>query len=295
MHIVRVTWKPEGTGFHSGFTIRKSDSKLEFHSLEKGMQIAWTVKGPKLCIGRVSEKRHLIACPLNSIVLKWSKCLECSALDTFDPCIRCTGHQCLADSIRRGECESSDYIVYLALFSDGTLKVGVSSKRRPRVRWVEQGADYAGILTEIRDGKVARRIEHDIGKHPAVALAVSGYQKKNSLMTSLHHEAANQIVADFLGSLPDDSQFKEVELEDLTTHYSLGELDADPLPWPEGTQSVVDQQLLGDVMGMKGALLVTGIGHAYRVISLKKLIGYTIEEGINTHINSQSGLLDFIE
>ncbi len=294
MHIVGVTWKPESTGFRSGLTIRNSDSKLEFLDLEKGMQIAWSVTGPKLCIGRVAEERRLIACPLNSMVLKGSKCQECSALDTFDPCIRCTGHQCLADSLRRGECESSDYIVYLAIFSNGNLKVGVSSKRRARVRWVEQGADYAGVLTEIEDGKAARRIEHDIGKHPAVTLAISGHQKMNALLTSLNHEAANQIVADLLASLPNDSQFDKVVLDDLTTHYSLDELDADPLPWPEDSQSVVDQQLLGAVMGMKGALLVTRIGHAYRVVSLKKLIGYTIEEGINTNINSQSGLLDFI-
>jgi hypothetical protein len=180
------------------------------------------------------------------------------------------------------------------VFSNGNLKVGVSSKRRARVRWVEQGADYAGVLTEITDGKIARRIEHDIGKHPAVTMAVSGAQKKNSILNKIEFEGANQIVSDFLQSLPDDSQYDEAILENLTPHYLLDELDAEPLPWPEGNQSAIDQQLLGEVVGMKGGLMVTRIGHAYRVTSLKRLIGYTLEEGISEPLNSQSGLLDFI-
>ncbi len=294
MHVVGVTWKPEDKGFHSGLTIRDTDNNLVFTPFQKGEQVAWTVKGPKRCIGRVIEERRLIACPLSSMVIKGAKCLECSALDSFDPCIRCTGFQCLADSLRREECRTSDYIIYLAVFSNGNLKVGVSSKRRTRIRWVEQGAEYAGILTEVRDGKIARRIEHDIGKHPSVTMAVSGHQKKSSLLNSIDLEDANQIVSEFLSSLPEDSQYTEVILENLTPHYLLDEVDAEPLPWPEGNQSIIDQQLLGEVVGMKGALLVTRIGHAYRMTSLKRLIGYTIEEGISKPIDSQSGLLDFI-
>ena len=53
-------------------------------------------------------------------------------------------------------------------------------------------------------------------------------------------------------------------------------------------------ELYRDVMGMKGSLLITSIGHAYRVISLKRLIGYTLEEGIFAPVESQSALLDFI-
>jgi hypothetical protein len=294
MHVVGISWKPVEEGFLSGLTIRGADNKLEFVPLTKGEKIAWTVKGPKRCIGRVIENRRMIACPLSSMVIRGSKCQECSALDTFDPCIRCTGFQCLADSLRRDECRSSEYIIYLAVFSNGDLKVGVSSKRRARIRWVEQGADYAGILTEIKDGKIARRIEHDIGKHPAVTMAVSGYQKKNSLMNSIGLDDANQIVSEFQSSLPEESQYDEVILENLTSHYLLDELDAEPLPWPESNQSINDQQLMGKVVGMKGGLLVTRIGHAYRVISLKRLIGYTLDEGISEPINSQSGLLDFI-
>ncbi len=294
MHIVSVKWKEKGEGFSSGLTIRKENDKLEFLQLKPGDQLAWTITGPKRCIGRVIEKRRMIACPLNSLVLKGTKCQECSALDTFDPCIRCTGFQCLADSLRREECRESDYIIYLAVFNNGDLKVGVSSKKRVRIRWVEQGADFAGVLTEIRDGKAARKLEHEIGKHPSVTLAVSGYQKKNSLLKSLGFDEAHLIVNNFLSSISSQFLYDDVVLDNLSSHYNLHSLDAEPLPWPQKNQSIIDHQLLGEVVGMKGALLVTRIGHAYRVISLKRLIGYNIEEGISDPIDTQSGLLDFI-
>lgn len=294
MHVVGITWKPSSNGFQSGLTYRDEEKQLHFLELKKGNQIAWTIEGPKYCIGRVIEDRRLIACPLNSIVLKGKKCQECSALDTFDPCIRCTGYQCLADSLRRSECRSSEYIIYLAVFSNGTLKVGVSSKHRARIRWVEQGADYACVLTEVIDGKKARKIEYDIGKHPAVLTAVSGQQKRNALLSHLTEDDATRIIEDFVSLLPDDEYNSHLSLENLTSYYSLEDLDAEPIPWLDRNQSVVDQQLFGTILGMKGALLVTQIGHSYRILSLKRLVGYTLKEGISKPIDSQSGLLDYI-
>jgi len=293
MHVVGVTWKTHDDEFSSGLTIRNKDHELEFFELARGTQIAWTLKGPRMCIGRISTNRRLVPCPLSRLVIKGTKCQECAAMDTFDPCIRCTGHQCGADADRRDACRESDYIVYLAVFSDRSLKVGVSSKSRVMTRWVEQGADFAGVLSELKDGKIARRLESDIGKHPAVQTAVSGYQKRNSLLESSTLEEASSIVEDFLRKIPRDPRFQDVILENLLPHYCLENLDTKPMPWPEGNQSVAGQELLGEVVGVKGALLVTRIGYAYRLISLKRLIGHTLVEGISEPINSQSGLLDF--
>ncbi|MDF1539472.1 MAG: DUF2797 domain-containing protein [Candidatus Thorarchaeota archaeon] len=294
MHVVGVTWRARNDGFDSGLTVRNESNELELLKLKRDMRIAWSLKGPKMCIGRIFTDRQLVPCPLNRLVVKGTKCHECSALDSFEPCIRCTGHQCGADEIRRDACRESDYIVYLAVFSDRSLKVGVSSKSRVMTRWVEQGADFAGVLSELKDGKMARRLEHVIGKHPAVLTAVSGYRKKNSLLDSLTMEDASSIVEEFLSKLPDDSRFQDVDLKNLLPYYGLENLDTEPLSWPEGNRGVAGQELSGEVVGMKGVLLVTHIGHAYRLVSLKRLIGYNLEEEISTTVNSQSGLLDFL-
>ncbi len=293
MHVIGVTWRARDDGFDSGLTVRNASNELEFIKIERDMRISWSLRGPKMCIGRIVNDHQLVPCPLNRLVLKGTKCHECIALDSFEPCIRCTGNQCGADEVRRETCRDSDYIVYLAVFSDRSLKVGVSSKARVMTRWVEQGADFAGVLSELKDGKIARRIEHDIGKHPAIQTAISGYRKKNSLLESLTLEDASSLVQEFISMIPEDFRFQDVELQNLLPYYGLEDLDTEPLSWLSRNQSVAGQELAGEVVGMKGSLLVTHIGHAYRIVSLKRLVGYDLEEEISTTVNSQSGLLDF--
>jgi hypothetical protein len=53
-------------------------------------------------------------------------------------------------------------------------------------------------------------------------------------------------------------------------------------------------QLLGDVVGMKGSLLVTRIGSAFTVADLKQLVGYMVLPDSPVKMVTQSGLLDYI-
>lgn len=294
MQVLGVSWKTRGTKYKSGLNVRNSQDEIKFLPITRGQRIAWTVQGPKRCIGRLSDDQILNPCPSKQVVLKGAKCPECSALDFFEPCIRCNGYSCRASNNRRIECENSDYVVYLAIFNDSSIKVGVSTKKRAMIRWLEQGADYAGVLLEVEGGKMARQIEHDIGRHPAIQTAVSSASKKKSLLSKLSFDEANSIVMSFLDSYSIHSTFEAPTLIDLSIHYSLDDLLTEPIPWLRRNQKIQNLKLVGNVLGMKGSYLITKIGNAYRIASLKRLIGYSINEGIAEPFESQSGLLDFI-
>ncbi len=294
MHIVDVVWKPNKNGFISGLNYWDENHELSFLELAPKTEISWTVNGPRRCIGRRNDYRELVHCPFNSLVVKGKKCSECSDMDGFDPCIRCTGLACNASPFRYKECESSDYVLYLAYFSDGSLKVGVSSSHRVRTRWVEQGADYACIIAHVIGGDKARRLEYQIGKSKGVRMAVSGSTKANSILSSPSFASAEHAFRDLLRDINCSECDTGPEVVDLSPHYHLEELEAEPATWPDRSKPIVGQQTQGTILGMKGSLLVTYIGHAYRIISLKKFVGYTIENGIDRPVISQTGLLDFI-
>lgn len=295
MHIVDAAWKKAGKGFDSGIRFWNDEKKLSYLTLSPGMEIAWTIRGPRRCIGRYDEYRSMISCPLNSLVVKEKKCNECRSLDGFDPCIRCTGSLCKASPQRYQDCKSSGYAVYLAYFSDGSLKVGVSSVQRATIRWLEQGADFATIIANVVGGDSARKLEQELGKNHGVKLAVSGTTKANSILSKPSQEVAEHAFREFLDQVNCETCTEELKITNLSRYYHLNELDTKPEYWPDRNAPLVGQQITGTIMGMKGALLITYIGHSYRIISLKRLVGYTLETSIDKPIIAQTGLLDFID
>jgi len=212
----------------------------------------------------------------------------------MDPCIRCTGRICNASEERRTRCEETDYVVYLAVFNDQTLKVGVSTARRVKTRWVEQGADFATVLAEIQGGKAARKLEDMIGRRRGATKQVRSKRKIASLMEQLDFDRAEELAKGFSSSLLEMLPETEVQLEDLSMHYNLNSLNARPLQWRKRSDPMDGMQLLGDVVGMKGSLLVTRIGSAFTVADLKQLVGYTVHPDSPVKMVTQSGLLDYI-
>jgi hypothetical protein len=179
------------------------------------------------------------------------------------------------------------------VFTDETLKVGVSSEKRVRTRWVEQGADFGSILHLIKGGIAARRIEDRLGKNPKVAKQVRGERKIRGLLSKLGLDAAQSIVEDFILEVKSDEIGNHVELEELSSYYSLVNVDAQPYPWRRRTETIDDRPLVGEVVGMKGSLLVTSLGSTYTVIDLKRVIGYSLDYDSDITLVTQTGLMDF--
>jgi hypothetical protein len=296
LQIIDVAWREkEDETYESGLRVwREGNDDLEFLSITPGKHLNWSFNGPKRCVGNIDTSGKLVKCPEDALILRGgNRCGPCSAVDFYDPCIRCDGRTCNATEARKIQCDNSDYVVYAVVFNDTTLKVGVSSKNRVRLRWIEQGADFGGILETITGGRKARRREDRIGKRPNVTKVVRGERKIKSLQDTLGLDDAQAIVNDFIIGIESIEIGTEVWLEDLSKHYSLPVLETKPTPWRKKSDSIDKRPLVGDVVGMKGSLLVTSIGGSYTVIDLKQVIGYSLESDGDITMVTQSGLMDF--
>ena len=296
MQVANVTWRMiDGNRFESGLRIWKEEARIpSFLSLPPGKKISWEIRGPKRCIGSINESGKIIPCPENSVILdSGQKCGPCSAGDIVDPCIRCDGRRCDAIDARKMQCESTDYVVYAVVFNEKTLKVGVSSKGRALIRWVEQGADYAGVLREISGGRTARRVEDRIGRQQGVTKQVRSERKTRALMEKLDIKDAQSIVSDFTEDASHLELNSNVSLQDLSSFYTLEKLKTQPTIWRKRSQPIDGRTIVGTVEGMKGSLMVTSIDSSLLVVDLKQLVGYSINQDSDISMMTQTGLVDF--
>lgn len=297
MQVADVVWRlTDEDTFQSGLRIwKENESTPRFLPLPPGKKLSWEIIGPKRCIGSIDESGKIVPCPENAVILgSGQKCGPCSAGDIADPCIRCDGRRCDAVDARRMQCEATDYVVYAVVFSDRTLKVGVSSKGRALIRWVEQGADYAGVLREIKGGRKARRIEDRIGKLQGITKQVRSERKTRALMETLELGDAQEIVNEFMERATHLEFDSKIELQDLSTYYSLGKLETKPALWRKRSQPIAGRTIVGTVKGMKGSLLVSSIDSSLMVVDLKQIVGYSINQDSDITMVTQTGLMDFL-
>jgi hypothetical protein len=290
--------KNRSNGFDFGILIWRDNEEIpQFLSLQPNEKISWTFLGPKRCIGSRSSTGDMVRCPENTIVRKGKRrCGPCSAVDIYDPCIRCIGKSCNANQERAEKCAQTDYVVYLALFSDRSLKVGVSVQHRLLTRWVEQGADYGMVLAKVRGGMKARNIENTLATNTMLKKSVHSSRKAKSISTELSDVEADDCLSKFKESImksPFNFDFEFSELTNLTKYYNLQQIQAEPIQWRDSKSKIDGKQLFGDVAGMKGTFLVTQIEHAYTVTNLRQLVGYSIDSEQEISTITQSGLLDY--
>jgi len=297
MLVMDVTWKLLDDGsYESGISVwMEEHDEPQFIALTPGKELTWSFQGPRRCIGVREMSGKIYPCPEGAVVRKgMQRCGPCAAMDSMDPCIRCSGKECHANEERWEQCQRINYGIYVVVFNDTTLKVGVSSKRRMKTRWIEQGADYAGILMDVTGGMSARRMEDTLGRVPGATKQVRAVRKARHLLDRIDIQEAEALVRNYLSTLTTIEIPQPIELEALEDYYSLRELDSKPTPWRKRSMPVEDLQLVGDVEGMKGALLVTRNGSALTVTNLRNLIGYTIDESQPISTMSQSGIMDFL-
>jgi hypothetical protein len=294
--VADVTWIPtDGGSYQSGITVwLPSDDKPAFLPLPRGKELSWVFRGPRLCIGSYDEAGKMVKCPEDSVLLRGGvRCGPCAAMDMNDPCIRCDGRICTALEGRRIQCESTDYVVYMVIFNDQTAKVGVSTKRRALTRWIEQGADYGGVLQELQGGKRARRLENRLGRRKELTKQVHSSRKIRSLSSKLQPVQAQSLADSLLEKINDPFIGTGVELEDLSKYYNLSPFERPPQPWKKRSEPVHERSLVGTVIGMKGPLLITSIGSSYAATDLKQVIGYSIDLDSDITVVTQTGLSDF--
>jgi len=296
MQVAEITWvQKSDVQFDAGLTVwRGEDLVPAFLPLPPKKQLSWTLHGPKRCIGSITTSGRLERCPENSVILgTGQKCGPCQAGDIADPCIRCDGRRCDALEARKLQCDATTYVIYAVIFNDQTLKVGVSSKGRALNRWVEQGADYAGVLREVEGGRTARRVEDRIGRLQGITKQVRSERKTQALLDKLDITEARLLLASFMEGTNHLELNSKVELSDLSSHYTLKDLDSQPTAWRKRSEPIDGKVIVGEIVGMKGSLMVTRIDSTLTVVDLKQIIGYTIDLVSDITLVTQTGLMDF--
>ncbi len=302
MHVLGVRWfLADNQLYKHGLQVWSDEEKGPvMKDLSQGTTITWILTGPRRCVGYRDSQGRDRRCPERALVKSGQKrCGPCSAMDFYDECVYCDGSICRASPERRERCRNANYSVYATVFGDAILKVGVSVRERLMIRWLEQGADVGAVLAEIRDGKRARTLERLLSQNANVTKSVRFGRKLDALTRPISLAEAEKMVQSFCDSAVFSEAFSKSGLEPqklklrlLDSYYGLPQVDTVPNVWPGGSRGLHGQQILGEILGMKGPLLLVETGKVMTSINLKRLVGYTIDEESEVNYVSQSSLLE---
>ena len=186
-----------------------------------------------------------------------------------DPCVMCRG-----ECTKREKTCTMEHSVYLAIFSPGLIKVGVSKTRRLETRLMEQGADIGLEIARFPDGELARKRERELAaKYPD---RVTFENKFDGLSQTVNGETLRAIYGRYdADSILHFEYFREK-------------------PWmkPIVLEPHENMAVSGRVLGVKGQALVIEKGSTLYAINLDGLVGYDVEEG-KGQVSLQTSLLEF--
>lgn len=253
----------DGTGDEQGrdpALLVATEGTVERVPLTAGTTLGYAL-GARQCAGAVDGTTHY-ACENDGTPY-------CDQHASTWVCARCTG-TCLKDEM---DCYE-EHAVYLAAFAPATFKVGVTRSWRLETRLREQGADRAARVHTVSNGRIARELEAEIAggeREPGTTVDLTDRVRVPEKIDGLHRSVDEAAWERVLGA------FDPLGRSDFD--YGL-DLDARP---------VVETLASGEVVGVKGRiLLLTNAGTTYAV-DLRTLVGHHVESEA-TDRNLQSNL-----
>lgn len=180
----------------------------------------------------------------------------------------------------------TEHVVYLAYFTEGLIKVGISSGARRKFRWTEQGARFVAQILTCEDAYEARDYEVAIKEQIQLAETVAGKKKRSILTYRVNEQQANMEINTVIQKI--ESQLNVAcnhEIHFLDKVYNPGNvvlgstiIDLTDLP---------EQKISGSFVGLYGDILVTQNNDKQFMYSLKKMISHKI------HLSDTVESLDF--
>ena len=253
----------------------------------------------KVCIGHSinKEEYHLCSNPTN---IKYVRCYTCEQND-FEKCfLLCDATKpygnCVQNPLAYEYCVSHPCSVYLALIANN-VKVGVSFN--PLQRWINQGADKAIEIFKAKNGLEARKIEKEL----SLELRIPQTIRKSQKVRKLNYDISRPLpefrdlkdkVIKYLENT--DYALQESPLlykeKDLSSYYGkIPSLDVNPIP----NEIEKTMQISGNLIGVKGKLVVTKVNSSYYVTNLSKTIGHLISfSDVPLKLKGQKSLSDFL-
>ncbi len=204
-----------------------------------------------------------------------SSCYTCFDKTGFNPSFY---HMAKSDiSPQQRAYNNTKHIVYLAYFTDGLIKVGISSDRRKEVRWVEQGARVVAHILTCENAYEARYNEELISKQLKLPEVVLGKKKRSILRYRLDENSARGSLNDLISTIQSDLEIplhtNRIYNLELTYNPKSILLHQTIIDLSEETQ----KRISGTFVGLYGDILVVENDHKQFMYSLKKMIGHHVE------------------
>ncbi|SEA23498.1 DUF2797 domain-containing protein [Pedobacter hartonius] len=270
-----------GYGFNSAgphFIIDEINGKLVKRNHVNIIGHTFTIKPSslKFCIGRYDLRTSdSFPCPhVNPMTnKKESICYDCFTFNSFNPSFYNVSVSEL--SIKQREYNMLPHNVYLALFDEHHIKVGISQKKRNLTRWLEQGARVATVIFECNNAYLAREIEEKISKELKLSEALRNDQKRQCLKNKSDFNKASTILEGLITKI-------NALFEQQIIHQSFTKLDEYYLQNNVIQANILDisnempESISGKGIGLIGDTLVFENSHQQFMFSLKKIIGQQI-------------------
>ena len=270
-----------GYGFNADgpyFIIDEIDGKLatRIHRNIIGRDFTIRPLPSRFCIGSYDLKTfHAIPCPHISSMThkKGNVCFDCSKSNSFNPSFYNVPVSSL--SLKQQEYNLRPHHVYLALFDEHHIKVGISQKNRILTRWLEQGARVATVIFECDNAYLAREIEEKISKELRLAETLRNDQKRQYLKHHTDFEKASAILDELIPKI-------SAIFEQQITHQAPTRLDEYYLQNNIIHTNIIDisnvlpESISGRGIGLIGDTLIVENEHQQFMFSLKKIIGQQI-------------------
>lgn len=132
--IVKVQWSETDDGWEASLLTSGTERYRSF-PLEIGNPVNLEILSSRRCTGFASGHGERTVCPRFAEIESGSQCHRCRNRDIYTGYVEGRG----SDTV------DGTFDVYLAQCGT-TVKVGVTRHGRAMKRWVEQGADYGGII-----------------------------------------------------------------------------------------------------------------------------------------------------
>jgi hypothetical protein len=300
-HLVAVKWDPNTPPYSFLFLRNLDESPKTVYKkpIILNQEFNVEVTEERVCIGHSINKQEYYLCS-NFVEKQYVRCYNCEQAD-FEKCfLFCDASKpfgnCSPNPAAYEYCETHSCSVYLALIANN-IKVGVSFN--PLKRWVNQGADMAVEVFRAKNGFEARELEKIVSTTLNIPQTIRKTQKARTLNYDLtrslpmFREIKIQVI-----ELLEKSKYEANESDlllketDLSSFYGkIPSLSVNPI-FNDVEKTL---QIVGEVIGIKGKLLVTAINNSYYVTNLNKIIGnILLFSSKPLKLKGQKSLSDFL-
>lgn len=301
-HLIAVKWDPD-TPPYSFLFLRNidEDPKTVYKKpIIPNQEFNVEVTREKVCIGHSINKQEYYLCS-NFVENQYVRCYNCEQSD-FEKCfLFCDASKpfgnCSQNPAAYEYCKTHPCSVYLALIANN-IKVGVSFN--PLKRWVNQGADKAIEVFRAKNGFEARELE----KMVSSTLNIPQTIRKTQKARTLNYDSKRSLpmfreIVMHVKELLEKSEYESNESDllfnetDLSSFYgNIPSLSVTPI----FNEIEKTMQIVGEIIGIKGKLLVTKIDNSYYVTNLNKIIGnILLFSSKPLKLKGQKSLSDFLK